>query len=124
MSADEGTARVDSWIWSVRLQKTRAQAAAACRGGHVEVNNEGVKPSHQLKVGDKVRVRTDGIEKIVIVKRLISKRVGPPVAVECYEDQSPPPPPREFVAPAGYRDRGAGRPTKRDRRDLNRLLGR
>jgi ribosome-associated heat shock protein Hsp15 len=124
MSADEGTARVDAWIWSVRLLKTRSMAAAACRGGHVEINGEKAKPAQQLKVGDKVRARVDGIERVVVVSRLISKRVGPPVAVECYVDHSPPPPPREFAGAAGVRDRGAGRPTKRERRDLDRLLGR
>ncbi|EGX60766.1 hypothetical protein SZN_05794 [Streptomyces zinciresistens K42] len=115
--------RVDSWIWSVRLVKTRSMGAAACKGGHVRVNGQSVKPSHSLRVGDEVRVRQENRERIVVVKRLIRKRVGAPVAVECYVDNSPPPPPREAVAPAGIRDRGAGRPTKRDRREMERLRG-
>jgi ribosome-associated heat shock protein Hsp15 len=113
--------RVDSWIWSVRLVKTRSMGAAACKGGHVRVNGERVKPAHSVRVGDEVRVRHEGRERIVVVKRLIRKRVGAPVAVQCYVDNSPPPPPREAVAPAGIRDRGTGRPTKRDRRELERL---
>ncbi|MFD8251151.1 RNA-binding S4 domain-containing protein [Streptomyces werraensis] len=117
------TVRVDSWIWSVRLVKTRSMGAAACRGGHVRVNGERVKPSHSVRVGDEVRVRVETRERVVVVKRLIRKRVGAPVAVQCYVDNSPPPPPREAVAPAGVRDRGAGRPTKRDRRELERLRG-
>ncbi|WEH18826.1 RNA-binding S4 domain-containing protein [Streptomyces sp. VNUA24] len=118
------TVRVDSWIWSVRLVKTRSTGATACRGGHVRVNGERVKPAHALRVGDEVRLRqADGHERIVVVRRLIRKRVGAPVAAECYVDNSPPPPPREAVAPAGLRDRGTGRPTKRDRRDLERLRG-
>ncbi|MEU0769249.1 MULTISPECIES: RNA-binding S4 domain-containing protein [Streptomyces] len=117
------TVRVDSWIWSVRLVKTRSMGAAACRGGHVRVNGERVKPSHSVRVGDEVRVRVETRERVVVVKRLIRKRVGAPVAVQCYIDNSPPPPPREAVAPAGIRDRGAGRPTKRDRRELERLRG-
>ncbi|MFF8522882.1 RNA-binding S4 domain-containing protein [Streptomyces werraensis] len=117
------TVRVDSWIWSVRLVKTRSMGAAACRGGHVRVNGERVKPSHSVRVGDEVRVRVETRERVVVVKRLIRKRVGAPVAVQCYVDNSPPPPPREAVAPAGIRDRGAGRPTKRDRRELERLRG-
>lgn len=117
------TVRVDSWIWSVRLVKTRSLAATACRGGHVRVNGERVKPSHPVRVGDEVRLRHAGRDRVVIVKRLIRKRVGAPVAAECYVDNSPPPPPREAVAPAGVRDRGAGRPTKRDRRALERLRG-
>ncbi|WP_329226824.1 RNA-binding S4 domain-containing protein [Streptomyces canus] len=115
--------RIDSWIWSVRLAKTRSAGATACRGGHVHVNGERVKPAHSLRVGDEVRVRQEGWERIVIVKRLIRKRVGAPVAVQCYVDNSPPPPPRTAVAPAGIRDRGTGRPTKRDRRELERLRG-
>ncbi|MCH0555854.1 RNA-binding S4 domain-containing protein [Streptomyces sp. MUM 16J] len=117
------TVRIDSWIWAVRLVKTRSLGATACRGGHVRVNGERVKPAHSVRVGDEVRLRHEGRERIVIVKRLIRKRVGAPVAVQCYVDNSPPPPPREAVAPAGLRDRGTGRPTKRDRRELERLRG-
>ncbi|MEQ8144424.1 RNA-binding S4 domain-containing protein [Streptomyces sp. OP7] len=113
--------RIDSWIWAVRLVKTRSMGAAACKGGHVRVNGERVKPSHSVRVGDEVRVRVETRERVVFVKRLIRKRVGAPVAVQCYIDNSPPPPPREAVAPAGVRDRGAGRPTKRDRREMERL---
>ncbi|SCK45380.1 RNA-binding S4 domain-containing protein [Streptomyces sp. WMMB 322] len=123
MAADAGTVRVDVWIWSVRLTKTRSAAASACRAGHVRVNGERVKPAHPLRPGDRVRVRNAGRERVVVVSRIIRKRVGAPVAVECYSDHSPPPPPREAVAPAGRRDRGAGRPTKRDRREMERLRG-
>ncbi|MEV6117982.1 RNA-binding S4 domain-containing protein [Streptomyces sp. NPDC052109] len=115
------TVRIDSWIWAVRLIKTRSLGAAACRGGHVHVNGERVKPAYSLRVGDEVRLRHEGRERIVIVKRLIRKRVGAPVATQCYVDNSPPPPPREAAAPVGLRDRGTGRPTKRDRRELERL---
>jgi ribosome-associated heat shock protein Hsp15 len=121
--AEEAQTRVDSWIWSVRLTKTRSLAAAACRAGHVRINGERVKPAHAVRPGDEVRLRGEGRERIVVVTRVISKRVGAPVAAECYVDNSPPPPPREAVLPVAVRDRGAGRPTKRDRRDLERLLG-
>jgi ribosome-associated heat shock protein Hsp15 len=124
MAADEGPVRVDTWIWSVRLTKTRSMAATACRGGHVKVNGERVKPAHTVKPGDEVRVHHAGRERIVVVRKLIRKRVGAAVATECYVDNSPPPPPPEEIAVAGIRDRGAGRPTKRERRDLERLRGR
>ncbi|MER7840471.1 RNA-binding S4 domain-containing protein [Streptomyces sp. NPDC096040] len=115
--------RIDSWIWAVRLIKTRSMGATACRGGHVQVNGERVKPAHSVRVGDEVRLRHEGRERVVIVKRLIRKRVGAPVAAQCYLDNSPPPPPREAFVPIGLRDRGTGRPTKRDRRELERLRG-
>jgi ribosome-associated heat shock protein Hsp15 len=121
--APGGTVRIDSWIWAVRLIKTRSQGATACRGGHVRVNGERVKPAYSVRIGDEVRLRHEGRERVVVVKRLIRKRVGAPVAVQCYVDNSPPPPPREIVAPAGIRDRGTGRPTKRERRELERLRG-
>ncbi|MFE0510405.1 RNA-binding S4 domain-containing protein [Streptomyces sp. NPDC058964] len=121
--ANGETVRIDSWIWAVRLIKTRSLGATACRGGHVHVNGERVKPAYSLRIGDEVRLRNEGRERIVVVKRLIRKRVGAPVAAQCYVDNSPPPPPREVVAPAGLRDRGTGRPTKRDRRELERLRG-
>ncbi len=115
--------RVDAWIWAVRLTKTRSAAGAACKGGHVRVNDERVKASQTLKIGDVVRVRTPDIERIVEVTRLIAKRVGASVAVECYVDHTPPPPPTAERVLAVVRDRGAGRPTKRDRREIERLMG-
>ncbi|QDY77940.1 RNA-binding S4 domain-containing protein [Streptomyces qinzhouensis] len=118
------SARVDVWIWSVRLTKTRSQAAAACKAGHVRINGERVKPAQAIKAGDRVRLFHEGRERLVVVSKIIRKRVGAPVAVECYEDNSPPPPPREFTAPVAVRDRGTGRPTKRDRREMERLAPR
>ncbi|WP_165989535.1 RNA-binding S4 domain-containing protein [Streptomyces sp. YIM 98790] len=117
------TARVDTWIWSVRLLKTRSQATAACRAGHVRVNGERVKPAHAVRPGDEVRLRHEGRDRVVIVTRIVRKRVGAPVAAECLVDNSPPPPPRELLAAAPRRERGAGRPTKRERRELDRLRG-
>lgn len=118
-----GTVRVDVWIWSVRLTRTRSQASAACRAGHVRVNGERVKPAQSLRVGDQVRLFHAGRERLVVVSQILRKRVGPPVAAQAYVDNSPPPPPKEFAAPAAVRDRGTGRPTKRDRRELERLHG-
>lgn len=118
------TVRVDSWLWSVRLTKTRAQAATACRAGHVKINGERVKPAHPVRVGDRVRLFHAGRERVVVVSQLLRKRVGAPVAARAYVDNSPPPPPRELAAAVPRRDRGAGRPTKRDRRELERLYGR
>ena len=117
------SARVDSWIWAVRLVKTRSAATALCKAGHVRVNDERAKPAQSVKPGDEVRVRTADVTRIVVVRELLQKRVGAPQAAAAYEDRTPPPPPREERVFIGIRDRGAGRPTKRDRRDIERLMG-
>ncbi|WP_030511100.1 RNA-binding S4 domain-containing protein [Microbispora rosea] len=124
MSGEQVSARVDVWIWSVRLTRTRSIASDACRGGHVRVNGVRVKPAHVVRAGDEVRLRHEGRERILVVSRIITKRVGAPVAAECYVDKSPPPPPPEQAATVAVRARGAGRPTKRERRSIDRLLGR
>ncbi|WP_353115893.1 RNA-binding S4 domain-containing protein [Microbacterium sp.] len=115
------SARVDSWLWAVRIYKTRSAATTACRAGHVRVNGEKTKAAQALKVGDELRVRIAGFDRILVVRQLLTKRVGAPLAVAAYEDRTPP---REPVALVAVRDRGAGRPTKRERRDIDRLRGR
>lgn len=120
---DQGSARTDAWTWSVRLYKSRSEATAACRAGHVKVNGHKAKPALPLRVGDRVEALTAGGPRVVVVTRLVSKRVGAPIAATCLEDHTPPPPPREMLAAVPRRDRGAGRPTKRDRRLLDRLRG-
>jgi len=117
------TGRVDSWLWAVRVLKTRSAATAASKAGHVTVNDERAKPAQTVRVGDVVRVRLDGDERVLQVRRLIAKRVGAPVAAECYLDLTPPKPPKEERVLTVVRDRGAGRPTKRDRRVIERLMG-
>jgi len=117
------TVRVDSWVWAVRLLKTRSSSTDACKAGHVRVNDARAKAAQPVRIGDEVRVRTPEGDRIVIVRRLIVKRVGATVAVECYEDLTPPPPPKEERVVIAVRDRGAGRPTKRDRRELEKLRG-
>lgn len=115
--------RLDTWLWSVRLYPTRSAATAACRAGHVRRNGEPTKASQRIAVGDELRLRSPGRERIVVVTQLLGKRVGAPVARTAYEDHSPEPPPQLFGAPP-RRDLGAGRPTKRERRALDRLRGR
>ena len=117
------TGRVDSWLWAVRMLKTRSAATAACRAGHVSVNDERAKAAQTVRIGDTVRLRIDGEERILQVARLVAKRVGPPVAVECYLDLTPPKPPKEERVLTVVRDPGAGRPTKRDRRTIDKLRG-
>ena len=112
--------RVDAWTWSVRLFPSRTKAAAACRGGHIKVNGEAVQPSKPVVPGDRVQITGAlGRVRILEVVTTINK-----VAATCYIDHSPPPPPKEVLASQPRRERGAGRPTKRERRETDRLLGR
>ena len=116
--------RVDAWVWAVRLYPTRSAATAACRAGHVKVNGASAKPAQPVRAGDTVRAQTPGGERTVVVTGLIGKRTSAAVAALAYEDRTPPPPPREERPAEVRRDRGAGRPTKRDRRVIERLRGR
>jgi len=116
----EGT-RVDQWLWAVRIYKTRSAAATACRGGHVKINGRNAKAASPVNVGDEVAARVGDWERVVEVVTLISTRVGAPLAADCLVDHSPPRPRRDAVP---RRDPGSGRPTKRDRRRLDRLRGR
>ncbi|MCW2831815.1 MAG: RNA-binding protein [Aeromicrobium sp.] len=118
------TARADVWISSVRLYRTRSIASAECKAGHVRINGSKAKPAQPVKVGDRVEALTEGGPRIVVVTKIIVKRVGAAVAVECFDDHTPPPAPKEEIAVMPRRDRGAGRPTKRDRRALDRLRNR
>jgi ribosome-associated heat shock protein Hsp15 len=117
--------RIDQWLHAVRITKTRSEAAAACRGGHVRINGASAKPSSPVKIGDHVEARVDQRERIVDVTNVIAKRVGAAIAAECFDDHSPPPPERDAFLPIfAVTDPGAGRPTKRDRRQIDRLRGR
>ncbi len=90
----------------------------------MKVNGKAAKPATPVKVGDRVEAYLHDRERILEVTTLIVKRVGAAVAVDCFVDHSAPVPEREVDVPVFQRDRGAGRPTKRDRRELDRLRGR
>lgn len=113
--------RADAWLWAVRVYKTRSAATTACRAGHVRVNGEKAKAAQPVRVGDEVRVRIAGFDRILVVRQLLTKRVGAPVAALAVEDRTPP---RDPVPRVAVRDRGAGRPTKRERREIDRFRGR
>ncbi|TDD56159.1 RNA-binding S4 domain-containing protein [Saccharopolyspora elongata] len=112
--------RIDRWLWAVRLTKTRPDAAAACRGGHVRVNDRPAKPATTVCPGDEVRARVGDRTRVVEVVRVIQRRVGAADASTCYIDRTPAPPPETSV-PVARRERGAGRPTKRDRRMIDKF---
>lgn len=116
--------RVDAWIWAIRLAKTRSAATALCKAGHVRINGDRAKPAQTVKIGDEVRVFLPGTgERIVEVRAILAKRVSAALAAPAYLDHTPALPPREERVFVAERDRGAGRPTKRDRRDIERLRG-
>lgn len=115
--------RIDSWLWAARVYKTRSLATAACRAGHVRLNGERAKAAQSVRPGDEVRARISGFDRILKIAALGVKRGSATVAAELFVELTPPPPPRETVAAVPVRDRGAGRPTKRDRRELERLRG-
>ena len=119
--AGTGTVRIDQWLAAVRISKTRTDAAAACRGGHVTINGKVAKPASPVQVGDRVEARINQRERIVDVRRAITKRVGAAVAADCFDDHSPAPPERDLRPLFAVRDRGSGRPTKRDRRKTDQL---
>ncbi len=121
--ATADTVRVDTWLWATRQVKSRSQATSAARAGHVKVNGDSVKAAQKLRVGDEVRLRIEGFDRILRVTGLLVKRVGAPQACTCYEDLTPPRP-RLSVAAVGIRDRGTGRPSKKERRELDQLRGR
>ena len=116
--------RVDKWLWAVRVYKSRSAANDACTGGRVTVNDDVAKPATKVKVGDVVIARRRDRTVAYEVVALIEKRVGAAKVPECIVDVSPPPPEHPLdpaIGIAGVRARGEGRPTKRDRRQLDRL---
>lgn len=118
---DSARARVDQWLWAVRLYKTRSAATEACRGGHVRINGSVAKPASHVRPGDRVGTYVHGRERVLEVVEPVTKRLGAALAADCYLDHSPPPPDpgeKAFTRPSG-----SGRPTKRDRRRLDRLRG-
>ncbi|MGK2348146.1 RNA-binding S4 domain-containing protein [Actinomyces sp. W5033] len=113
--------RVDVWLWSVRQVKSRSAATAACKAGHVRVNGATAKPAQHVVVGDEIRYRVAGFDRDLVVLRLLTKRVGASAARTAYLDRTAPRPSPLDAPAAIVRDRGAGRPTKKERRALDRL---
>ncbi len=118
--------RIDKWLWAVRIFKTRSDAAEACRNNRVWVNGSVCKPSREVKVGDEIRVRKMPVIYTYRVKELVSSR-QPAKNVVLYAENNTPQEeldkltvPRETIFIV--RDRGAGRPTKKERRQMDALM--
>ncbi len=120
--------RIDKWLWAVRLYKTRSQAADACKGGKVKMDGVNVKPSREVKQGDVLEVHHNHIKRTVKVKVAAKNRVAAKLVPDLMDDLTPK---EEFEKleminklNQEKRDRGTGRPTKKDRREINRIKGR
>lgn len=117
--------RIDKWLWAARLFKTRAIAVEACKGGKVKIDQQAVKPSREVKTGELITVQQEQLHKTVEVLNLIKNRVSAKQLDEVYIDRTPAEEyerielMRQFKTE--YRDRGAGRPTKKDRRIIDKL---
>jgi ribosome-associated heat shock protein Hsp15 len=119
--------RIDKWLWAVRIFKSRTLSGDTVRQGKVRLNGKTPKPSTAISVGDRITVQKNGFNLEYEVVRLIEKRVGAPIAITCYEDHTPQEELNKykdwFVGKAGteFREKGSGRPTKRERRTITRF---
>ncbi|TCK80721.1 RNA-binding S4 domain-containing protein [Albibacterium bauzanense] len=117
--------RIDKYLWSIRLFKTRSLATDACNAGKVKLNGQNIKPAYAVKVGDTFQVQKGIERKIIKVTGLLKQRVDAKTAVQFYQDLTPEEETQAYKSafnmPILKRDRGAGRPTKRDRREIDNL---
>jgi len=119
------TVRIDRWLWAARFYKSRTLATRACDGGKVDLNGHGVKAHKPVRPGDMIEFSTGDWRRKVKVLLLAEKRKPASGARLLYEDLSPPPPARDawLFSSTPRREKGMGRPTKRDRRDIEKLKG-
>lgn len=117
--------RIDKYLWAIRIFKTRSLATEACKAGRVKLNGQNIKPSYVVKVGETYSIQKGIERKVIFVVGLLERRVDAKTAVQFYEDRTPVEETYGFKsvfhAPVLKRDRGTGRPTKRDRREIDDL---
>ena len=118
--------RLDRWLWAVRIYKTRGDAGSACRGSAVRLNGQIAKPSAKVRTGDIITARNKSFTRTIKVKALLEQRVGAALVTDYADDQTPESEHekvREQRANARvFRHEGGGRPTKKDRRNIEKLL--
>lgn len=123
--AEKEKLRIDKYLWSIRAFKTRSLATDACKAGRVKLAGSNLKPSHVVKIGEIYTVQKGIERKVIKVVDLLERRVDAKTAVNFYEDLTPVEETHAyksvFHAPTLTRDRGAGRPTKKDRREIDDL---
>ena len=119
-------ARLDRWLWAVRIYKTRGDAGSACRGSAVRLNGQIAKPSTRVRVGDTVTARNKSFTRTLEVKALLEQRVGAALVPDYADDQTPKSEYEKVQEQRAnarvFRHEGGGRPTKKDRRDIEKLL--
>lgn len=120
-SSASSTTRVDRWLWAARAYKTRSLAQQACDGGKIRVNGASAKPHKAVRAGDLIEISTPDGTRSWRVLDLAERRGPASLARTLYEDLTPPPRPEPVDPLAPYRERGSGRPTKRERRQLDRF---
>lgn len=122
---DLNKVRLDKWLWAVRLFKSRTMATDACKAGKIKLNGHSLKPSFMITVGETIEVKKNGFNLIFKVNQLLEKRVSAVLAAPCFEDLTPADELNKYKdwftgkAGAEFRDRGEGRPTKKDRREID-----
>ena len=125
MAAETEKLRIDKYLWAIRIFKTRSLATEACKAGRVKLNGQNVKPSYVVKVGERYTIQKGIERKEILVTGLLERRVDAKTAVQFYEDHTPVEETYGFKsvfhAPVLKRDRGTGRPTKKDRREIDGL---
>lgn len=119
--------RIDKWLWSVRMYRTRTKAADACKGSHVRINGKVIKPASVVRIGNEISINYPRITRTLKVVDLLAKRVGAPIAIKCYDDLTPESEYEKLHSQTKAqsiitRDRGSGRPTKKDRREMEKWL--
>ena len=126
MDNEAKEARIDKWLWAARIFKTRSLAADACKNGRVTIGGANTKPSRMVKVGDTVSVRKSPVTYSFKVLKAIEMRVGAKLLPEIYENVTPQSQYEllEMIRISGFVDRarGTGRPTKKDRRDIETFM--
>jgi ribosome-associated heat shock protein Hsp15 len=117
--------RADTYLWAIRIYKSRTLASEAIKGGKVKLGDQNLKPSHVVKIGERYTMSIGYVKKIIEVTALIEKRQSFEIAQKHYIDHSPEPEKKGEILPSAFfkvnikRERGSGRPTKKDRRDLD-----
>jgi ribosome-associated heat shock protein Hsp15 len=119
--------RIDKWLWAVRLYRSRSLATVACHAGHVKIEGQSVKPSREVHVGEVIWARAGHLNRTVKVLALLEQRIGAKLVSQFLEDQTPPEEyaraRQEAAEAASHFPKGFGRPTKKDRRTLQKVFG-